>query len=138
MNMHTRMVRIVLLAAVLALTLAQASAWAETSTLSPKDQKIARALFEAQSTSGGAQPLTVDQISALKAHKGWGDVFKDMKSKGLLTEKNLGQVVSAYEKHHPETAKLQRTDKPDKADKPGKPDKPERMDKPDRPEKPGR
>jgi hypothetical protein len=138
-NKHTRMFRIVVLGAVLALTLAQASAWAETNQLSAKDQKIAQALFEAQGKStGGTPPLTLDQIVAMKSHTGWGQVFKDMKSKGLLTQKNLGQAVSDFERHHPETAKVQRTDKPDKADKPAKPDKPEHMDRPDRPEKPGR
>ena len=127
---------IVLLGAVLALTLTQAGAWAQTSKLSPGDQKVARALFEAQSTSkSGSQPLTLDQIVAMKSHEGWGEVFKKMKSQGLLTQKNLGQAVSDFERHHPETAKVDRADKADKPDKPGKP---ERMDRPERAEKPGR
>jgi hypothetical protein len=128
--------RIALLGAVLALALMPASGWAQMSKLSPGDQKVARALFEAQSTSkSGSQPLTLDQIAAMKSHEGWGEIFKKMKSQGLVTEKNLGQVVSDFEKRHPETAKAGRTDKPDKADKPDKPDKPE---KPAKPETPGR
>ena len=124
---------------VLTLTLFHAGASAQTSKLSPGDQKIAQALFEAQSTS---EPLTREQIVAMKSHEGWGDVFKDMKSKGLLKQKNLGQIVSEFERRHPETAKIDakpdKSDKPDKADKPDKPGKPERMDRPERPERPGR
>ena len=71
----------------------------------------------------------------MKRHEGWGEVFKDMKAKGLLTQKNLGQVVKDFEHHHPELARAGQSDKPDKVDKPTKPD---HMDKPDRPEKPGR
>src|SRR5207245_7891468 len=86
------------------------SAWAQTTCtgafekLSPGDQKIARALFEAQTTSGGATPLTLDQIAAKKKHTGWGEIFKQMKVQGLVTDRNLGQVVSNFERHHPEVA----------------------------------
>ena len=105
-------------------------------SLSPGDQKIVRALFEAQTTGGATKPLTLDEIAAAKRSKnGWGDVFKSMKAQGLLTQKNLGDVVSSYERKHPEVAS-----KPVKADK-AKPDKPEKMEKPEKPEKaekPGR
>lgn len=65
--------------------------------LSPGDQKIARALFDAQ--VGGATPgttkLSLDDIAALKGSgKGWGVVFQDMKARGLVQARNLGQVVS--------------------------------------------
>lgn len=74
-------------------------------------QKIARALFEAQMPNtipAGAQrpkrrasavnPLTLDQISALKENgRAWGFVFQTMRSRGLLQEDNLGQVMSKYE-----------------------------------------
>jgi hypothetical protein len=74
-------------------------------------QKIARALFEAQMPNtipGGAQrpkrrasavnPLTLDQISALKENgRAWGFVFQTMRSRGLLQEDNLGQVMTKYE-----------------------------------------
>ena len=83
------------------LTLAQAGTFDQ---LSPGEQKIARALFEAQKTSTAAnapKPLTLDEIAAKKqGHEGWGEVFKDMKEKGLVTEKNLGQVVSNYNRRH--------------------------------------
>lgn len=89
--------------------------------LSPGGQKIARALFDAQkqpatdgagdtgstgeasATAGGggtettevAGPRSLDDIAAAKAAgTGWGQVFKEMKAEGLVTEKNLGQVIS--------------------------------------------
>jgi len=130
----------VVLAVVVALGVA-VSAWAQTTgtgafdKLSPGDQKIARALFEAQSTSGGATPLTLDQIAAKKKHTGWGEIFKQMKAQGLVTDKNLGQAVSTFERHHPEVAAKPDVSKPDKMEKPNKPEK---IDKPARPEKPGR
>jgi len=126
------------------------SAWAQTTgtgafdKLSPGDQKIARALFEAQSTtptqttSGRATPLTLDQIAAKKSHTGWGEVFKQMKAQGLVTDKNLGEVVSSFERHHPEVATKPDSSKPEKLEKPNKPEKPEKIEKPARPEKPGR
>jgi len=119
------------------------SVWAQTTgtstfaSLSPGDQKIGRALFEAQGTSGGSTPLTLDQIAEKKkaAHEGWGQVFKQMKEQGLVKDKNLGQVVSNYEHHHPELAAKPDHSKPDKVEKP---DKPEKMEKPAKPERPGR
>ena len=67
-------------------------------SLSPGDQKTARSLFLAQQpTPTGPAPLSLNQIAALKGHAGWGEVFKQMKSEGLITAKNLGQVVSAHE-----------------------------------------
>ena len=117
------------------------SAWAQTTgtgafdKLSPGDQKIARALFEAQKTNGGTAPLTRDQIAARKQHTGWGEVFKQMKAQGLVTDKNLGQAVSNFEHHHPELAAKPDNSKPERLEKP---DKPEKIEKPARPEKPGR
>ena len=59
--------------------LAQTTGTGAFEKLSPGDQKIARALFEAQSTtpsttqntSRGTTPLTLDQIAAKKQHTGW-------------------------------------------------------------------
>ena len=65
-------------------------------SLSPGNQKIANALFSAQPTTGTQTPLTRDQIADLKKTEGWGQVFKQMKSQGLVQSKNLGQVVSSY------------------------------------------
>jgi hypothetical protein len=146
MSVQIRVLRAMLLGAVLALGAMPLGAWAQTTgtttttsgQLTPRDQKIAQALFEAQTQNTGtnaSKPLTLDQITTMKRHEGWGEIFKDMKAKGLLTQKNLGQVVKDFEKHHPELAKAGKSDKPDKVDKPTKPD---HMDKPERPEKPGR
>ena len=82
--------------------------------LSPGGQRIALSLYQAQakppasstagsgavgSGTGGSTPtrLTLDQIAQRKVDgHGWGQVFKSMKSEGLVTQKNLGQVVSSY------------------------------------------
>lgn len=59
--------------------------------LSPGNQKIARALYDAQRS----KKLSADDIAAMKQNgQGWGEVFRQMKSQGLLKEKNLGEVVS--------------------------------------------
>jgi hypothetical protein len=111
------------------------------SKLSPGQQKIAQALFEAQTRStapNAPAPLTLDQIAAKKqGHDGWGQVFKEMKSAGLLTDKNLGQVVKSYEAKHPESAKVDKADKtkPEKMEKPDKPQKVEKFEKPEKPER---
>lgn len=140
MQKNTWKFGIVLCGTVLALSLSSASAWAQTTKLTPGDQKIVQALFEAQKTAKpGTQPLTREQIVAMKSQQGWGEAFKDMKSKGLVTQKNLGQVVSEFERRQATTAKVdQKPDKAEKVEKPEKPAKPERMEKPERAEKPGR
>ena len=65
--------------------------------LSPGNQKIARALYEAQTANGATttSKLTLDQIAAMKQEgQGWGNVFRDMKAQGRVTARNLGVVVS--------------------------------------------
>ncbi len=72
-------------------------------SMPPGEQKVARALFEAQKAPvpGGPAPLTLDQIAERKqGREGWGEVFREMKTQGLVGEKNLGQVVSGYEQRH--------------------------------------
>src|SRR5438874_2115415 len=90
--------------------------------LSPGNQKVARALFEAQNTSptptptksgsktapapassaaagsaNGPKPLTLDQIAAMKqSGTGWEQVFRQMRAQGLVADKNIGQVVTRY------------------------------------------
>src|SRR6516162_3834019 len=102
------------LAVVVALGVA-VNAWAQTTgtgafeKLSPGDQKIARALFEAQNTtpskSGGATPLTLDQIAAKKkGHTAWVEVFNQMKAKRLVRHHNLGQAFRNFEHHPPDLA----------------------------------
>jgi hypothetical protein len=70
--------------------------------LTPGNAKVARALFEAQvtnTTPGVRNPkaLSMDQIAAMKAGQDWGQVFSTMKAQGLVTDKNLGAVVSRYQ-----------------------------------------
>jgi hypothetical protein len=71
--------------------------------LSPGNQKIAQALFEAHMATripGTPPALTPDDLAALKqSGQGWGDVFKQLRAQGLVQEKNLGQVVRTYPPH---------------------------------------
>jgi hypothetical protein len=91
------------------------------SRLSAGNQKIALALFDAQqahvmpvanggstggatapatnATTSSAKPMTLDQIAAQKqgGHP-WGEIFQTMRDQGLVQEKNLGQVVSKYQR----------------------------------------
>ena len=90
------------------------------SRLSAGNQKIALALFDAQqahlmpggngassgsapstssATSPAAKPMTLDQIAAHKqGGHAWGEIFQTMRDQGLVQEKNLGQVVSRYQR----------------------------------------
>ena len=74
--------------------------------LSPGNQKVARALFDAQAAvappaaaqGGASKSLTLDEIAAQKQNgTAWGQIFSAMKARGLVREKDLGQVVSRYE-----------------------------------------
>jgi hypothetical protein len=82
------------------------------SRLSPGNQRIAQALFEAQH---GTRPLTLDQVAARRGRgQGWGDVFRTMRTEGRVEAPNLGQVMSAYnERHRPDT-KPRRSDTGDR------------------------
>ena len=71
-------------------------------SLSPGNQKIANAIFDAQQPAGppgSTKPLSLDEIAGMKqggttgGGKGWGVVWKDMRSQGLV-QGNLGQAVS--------------------------------------------
>ena len=98
--------------------------------LSPGNQKVARALFEAQtvsltttttragkpsvrspatvpspSSASGPKPLTLDQISAMKQNgTGWEYVFRQMRAQGLMTEHIIGQVMSRHSQSRPPSA----------------------------------
>jgi hypothetical protein len=77
--------------------------------LSPGNQKITRALFEAQPTQPppGTRRLTLDEIAARKRGEGWGRVFDGMRAEGLTTTKNLGQSVSSFNhRHHVSTGTM--------------------------------
>jgi len=70
--------------------------------LSPGNRKIARALFEGQKADStqGVKTLSLDEIAARKQQgEGWGAIFKDMKSQGLVDAKNLGTLVSRHTRH---------------------------------------
>jgi hypothetical protein len=85
-------------------------------SLPPGGQKIARALYEAQAApSTTFTPLTLDQIAEKKGGRqgGWGKVFKDMKAQGLVTQKNLGAVVSDHE-HRNSPSSAARADRVDR------------------------
>ena len=76
--------------------------------LSPTNQNVARALFEAQvpapmpapgRRAGTEKKLTLDEIAAQKqGGQAWSRVFQAMKARGLVHEENLGQVVSRHER----------------------------------------
>jgi hypothetical protein len=74
--------------------------------MTPDNQKVARALFEAQAVLVAPAPagtrknraLSLDEIAAQKRPgRGWGQVFQLMRAQGLLHETSLGQVVSRHE-----------------------------------------
>jgi hypothetical protein len=69
--------------------------------LAPGHQKIAQALFLAQTTpaaDSASAPLTLDQIAARRVSgQDWGRIFKEMKAQGLITDKNLARSVIRYE-----------------------------------------
>ncbi len=64
--------------------------------LPPGNQQIAQALFDAQSKNSTTKPLSRDDIAAMKQHRGWGEIFKEMQKNGQIPPdvKNLGQLVS--------------------------------------------
>lgn len=97
--------------------------------MTPGNQKVARALFEAQTTTmtptttntkaghntpapavataSGPKPLTLDQIAALKQQgAGWEAVFRQMRAQGLLAEKSIDQVIARYNQSHPASASV--------------------------------
>lgn len=99
--------RAALIGTVLALWLVPDAVWAQPgafSRLPPGEQTVARALFEAQGAGGApltSRSLTLDEIAAKRrGGAGWGEVFREMKNRGLLMARSLGEVVSRYEKRH--------------------------------------
>jgi hypothetical protein len=83
--------------------------------LSPGNQRIASALFEAQRSDlpPGTQALTLDEIATLRLEgRGWGEVFHALHAEGRVEARNLGQVVSEYnERHRPGLGPDTRTDR---------------------------
>jgi len=75
--------------------------------LSPGNQKVARALFDAQvpltipapgRRTAADKRLTLDEIAVQKqGGQPWGQVFHTMRTRRLLHESSLDQVMSRYE-----------------------------------------
>jgi hypothetical protein len=82
--------------------------------LSPYQQRIARALFEAQRPKPGPKaptPLTLDEIATKRdTHDSWGPVFKEMKKLRLLSYPDLGRVITAYNKRHAQAARMEKAE----------------------------
>lgn len=66
--------------------------------LSLGNQKVASALYQAQSATHSSRRLTLEQIAAKRrSGQEWGQIFREMKAQGLVHEKSLGQVVARYQ-----------------------------------------
>ena len=67
--------------------------------LSLGNQKVASALYQAQTPLVGttARPLSLEQIAAKRrSGQEWGQIFRELKTQGLVHERTLGQVVARY------------------------------------------
>jgi hypothetical protein len=63
-------------------------------TLSPRDQKLARVIYQAQRPDAPAPRLTLEQITARRTRgETWSEVLKDMKARGLVSERSLLQAL---------------------------------------------
>ena len=65
--------------------------------LTPGNQRIARALHEAQRPDAGTRRLSVDEIAARRGDQGWHGVFREMRAQGLVSDKTLTHVVDRHE-----------------------------------------
>lgn len=63
----------------------------------PSDSQIAHALFDAQSAPSVPSRKTLDEILFMaQQSSGWTQVFKQLKSEGLIEEQTLGHVVARW------------------------------------------
>ena len=63
----------------------------------PSDSQIAHALFDAQSAPSLPSRKSFDEILFMGQHSsGWTQVFKQLKSEGLIEEQTLGHVVARW------------------------------------------
>ncbi|HEY7251036.1 MAG TPA: hypothetical protein VIG37_11115 [Methylomirabilota bacterium] len=63
----------------------------------PSDSQIAHALYDAQSTPAVPARKSLDEILFLaQQSSGWTQVFKQLKSEGLIEEQTLGHVVARW------------------------------------------
>ncbi len=106
--------------------------------LSPGNQKIAKALYDAQQS----KTYSLDQIAAMKEHKGWGEIFKEMKASGQIPSnvKNLGELVSGKSQAHSGASdgKPEKQGKSQKAEKLEKSETVERGERAEHSGRPGR
>jgi hypothetical protein len=68
--------------------------------LSPGNRRTATALFEAQRpTAPNVQRLTLDEIARdRRSGKSWNEIFRSMKSQGLLQAESLSQVLGRHDR----------------------------------------
>jgi len=63
----------------------------------PSDSQIAHALFDAQSAPDLPSRKSFDEILFMgQQSSGWTQVFKQLKSEGLIEEQTLGHVVARW------------------------------------------
>jgi len=60
----------------------------------PSDSQIAHALYDAQSAP--TQKSLDEILSMAQRSSGWTQVFKQLKTEGLITEQTLGHVVARW------------------------------------------
>jgi hypothetical protein len=67
--------------------------------LSPGNRRTATALFEAQKPGPSVQRLTLDDIAReRRSGKSWGEIFRSMKSQGLIQAESLSQVLGRHDR----------------------------------------
>jgi hypothetical protein len=63
----------------------------------PSDSQIAHALYDAQAMPGPASRKSLDEILFMAQQmSGWTQVFKQLKTEGLIEEQTLGHVVARW------------------------------------------
>jgi hypothetical protein len=79
------------------LRLLSGSGYRRESSTMPSDSQIAHALFDAQSAPSLPSRKSFDEILFMGQHSsGWTQVFKQLKSEGLIEEQTLGHVVARW------------------------------------------
>ena len=76
-------------------------------SLSAAHQKTARTLYDAQRWNPSARlKLTLEQIAARRqSGQGWGEIFNIMKSRGLVRESRIGELLGSAQSKHDVQAK---------------------------------
>jgi hypothetical protein len=73
------------------------SGYRRESSSMPSDSQIAHALFDAQSAPDLPSRKSFDEILFMgQQSSGWTQVFKQLKSEGLIEEQTLGHVVARW------------------------------------------